>query len=153
MNVFSGDSADLRSLIRHLPRNAKLAVVGSVELDGPWPGEVVWWTIDWLRPTLVVSGGAPGVDSLAARVARNFDVPVDERKPDVPVWFPMNGKRGFSHRNLEIAERCSALVRIVWVGSKTYGSGWTRDRARELGKPVAEIVLAKEKRSGTGAGT
>lgn len=153
MNVFSGDSTDLRPLIGHLPERAALAVVGSTELDGEWPRAVVWHVIDLLRPTVVVSGGAPGVDSLAAAAARYFRIPLDERLPDVPVWFPRNGKRGFSHRNLEIAERCSALVRIVWVGSKTYGSGWTRDRARDLGKPVAEIVLAKEKRSGTGAGT
>ena len=40
-----------------------------------------------------------------------------------------------------IAEDCDELVRIADSCSRTYGSGWTRDRASTLGKPTAEYVL------------
>jgi hypothetical protein len=52
-----------------------------------------------------------------------------------------DGPGGFKERNLRIAVACDELVRIVAHGTRTYGSGWTRDRAAAMGKPTKEIVL------------
>ena len=53
-----------------------------------------------------------------------------------------NWERGFKPRNIQIAEACDVLVRIAKKGSKTYGSGWTRDYAASLGKPTEEFIVA-----------
>jgi hypothetical protein len=55
---------------------------------------------------------------------------------------------GFRERDERIAEDCDELVRIADSSSRTYGSGWTRDRARAMGKPTAEYVIdSAERRS------
>ncbi len=48
---------------------------------------------------------------------------------------------GFKPRNIQIATACERLVRIVSTTTKTYGSGWTRDYADNLGKPTEEIII------------
>lgn len=125
---------DLESTTKSTTR---LAIVGSVSLAGNGEArEAIEQVLDRYRPALVVSGGAKGIDSMAAAAAKRRGIPVKEYLPAVPSW-----EGGYKPRNLLIAQNCDALVRIVAVGSTTYGSGWTRDRARELGKPTEEIVI------------
>lgn len=85
----------------------------------------------------VGSGGAEGVDTMAEEEWRAY---AHKRAvvflPKVKRWTD-----GFRPRNLQMAEWCTHCVRIADKRSKTYGSGWTRDRAREMGKPCEEIVI------------
>ena len=122
-----------------------LAVVGSTMLVGN--SEAYDRILDAFRkynPDGFTSGGAPGIDSMAEEYARKcFRLPEDRIfifKPTVHRW---DGPGGFKERNLLIAQQCDALVRIVSSKTKTYGSGWTRDRAAEMGKPTEDFVVVQ----------
>lgn len=116
----------------------RLAIVGSVSLAGNADAErIINDVLDRYAPTEVVSGGAVGIDQMAARVARSRGIQVTEYLPKHNRWAP----DGFKDRNLLIAQNCDAIIRIAARGSKTYGSGWTRDRAVEMGKQSEEYIL------------
>lgn len=113
----------------------KLAIVGSVSLSGREDVyHLIQAVLEGHRPELVVSGGAEGVDSMAVEVAEMLGLAWHEFLPERPGW------QWYKKRNLQIATECSQLLRIVASGTKTYGSGWTRDRAAEMGKPTEEIT-------------
>lgn len=119
----------------------RLAIVGSVSLAGSAKAyDIIRDVILHEQPTLVVSGGAAGIDSMAAETARTFDIPVQEYRPKKQAWLK-DSPDGFHARNKLIAENCDVLVRIVASDSKTYGSGWTRDYAKKLGKRVCEYIV------------
>jgi hypothetical protein len=88
---------------------------------------------------VVVSGGAAGVDAMAAEEAANLGIPPER----IIVHWP-NGKGWiyYKERNLRIVEELQKgdrLVRIWGSCSRTYGSGWTRDRAiLRLGRAAVE---------------
>lgn len=92
-----------------------------------------------LDPTLVISGGANGIDSIAEDIAKNlfFPIPVRVHLPTIRQWKP----NGFMERNLKIAKDCTHLLCIRTSQSTTYGSGWTADRAEEMGKTVWRITI------------
>lgn len=114
-----------------------LAIVGSVSLAGNKKAQaVIERVLDELKPEEVVSGGAVGIDTMAANEAKKRGIKVTEFLPAVRNW-----EKGFKPRNLKIAQHCTALVRIVTPTSKTYGSGWTRDRAKEIGKETWEYLV------------
>lgn len=120
----------------------KLAIVGSVALGQHAEAKkIIEEVLDKYQPTLVVSGGAVGIDSLAEEIATRRGIAVDIQRPEVQQWHDRGKLRGYMSRNREIAERCERLVRIAWKQSKSYGSGWCRDRAKELGKPTEEYVI------------
>jgi hypothetical protein len=140
----------------------KLAIVGSTLLNGPRSRAIILDAIQRHGATCIVSGGAKGIDSLAETIADELGLAKDIRAPEVQRWedkvvsapLPLKGvvRKGFKTRNLEIASRCDALVRIGLAdadqmrlkGRITYGSGFTRDRARDLGKPTEEFILTIE---------
>lgn len=118
-------------------RRVRLAVVGSTVLADS-PGSVkriVLACVDIFGADCLVSGGAPGVDTLAEEVADELGLAKDIRRPKYQSW-PY-----FKARNIEIATTCDVLVRIVSRRSRTYGSGWTRDYVAKLGKPTEEFRL------------
>lgn len=133
--------SDVRSDILHIPSCVALAVVGSVELTDDVSRRVVAFILETKAPTVVISGGAPGIDTLAEEEAVRLGIKTDIKRARIKRW---GGPGGFRERNLLVARDCAALVRIPWRFTRTYGSGWTRDRARELGKPVAEIILPQD---------
>lgn len=120
----------------------KLAVVGSVSFAHPYGMSIAADLIDdairRYQPTHIVSGGAPGIDSLAAKRGHAHGLEVVEYLPDNPRWEP----DGYKARNLLIAENCDRLLRIFCTKSKTYGSGWTADQAERIGKPVDRQPIA-----------
>lgn len=121
-----------------------LAIVGSVRLTGNKEAEeLIEQMLDKYQPDKVVSGGAKGIDSMAIEAwkKRGKDregIDYQEFKPTVHKW---GGEGGFAERNQQIADACTHLVRIVSNQTKTYGSGWTRDRAEEQGKPTENYVI------------
>jgi hypothetical protein len=128
-----------------------LAIVGATELQADQRAvNLIENAIERYGPSLVISGGAPGIDTMSIEAADRRGIPWREYLPDVKSW---EGKwfddgdqgshwlKGFKDRNLEIAEACTHLVRIAFKKSKTYGSGFTRDAAARLGKPVEEFCI------------
>ena len=89
-----------------------------------------------LEPTEVVSGGAAGVDALAAAWARAHGVPLTELRPDYAAHGPMAATHV---RNAEIVKR-AALVLVVWDG-KSKCTLSTLRAARRLGRPCELLPL------------
>jgi len=118
----------------------RLAIVGSRSLDGhPDALRVIRAVLDAYQahhPDLtVISGGAVGIDRMAAAEARQRGLQVVEHVPAGATW------RHYRERNLRIANDCDELVRIADPRSRTHGSGFTRDRARELGRQTTEYAI------------
>ncbi len=141
--AWNGTYEALCEKLRDIPLGCVLAVVGSTKLTGNRPRHLIRQIIACTAPRKVVSGGADGIDMLSVEVAKAYGIDWQEFRPEVQRWTHPTLK-GFAERNTEVATVCTALVRIAWTGSKTYGSGWTRDRAREMGKPTAEFWLHAE---------
>jgi hypothetical protein len=121
-----------------LAKVGTLAIVGSCSLAGNAEAtRIIARLFDEYQPTRFVSGGAVGIDTMAREEAKRRGIRCRTFRPDVQRWDPP-GAYGFKARNIDIAEACDRLVRIVAIGSKTYGSGWTRDYAKRLGKPTEE---------------
>lgn len=89
------------------------------------------------RVDVVISGGAPGVDTMAKTVGERMGLEVIEHLPKNQRWEP----EGFKERNILIAEDCTDLLAIRNARSETYGSGWTADEAERLGRKVQRIEL------------
>ena len=118
----------------------KLAIVGSRSLDGhPEALRAIHAALDAYQAShaalVVISGGAAGIDRMTAAEARRRGLQVVEHLPDGVSW------RHYRKRNQRIAQDCDELVRIADPRSRSYGSGWTRDRARELGRPTTEYAI------------
>ena len=89
-----------------------------------------------LEPAEVVSGGAAGVDALAANWARAHEVPLTELRPN----YAAHGPTAATHvRNAEIVKR-AALVLVVWDG-RSKGTLSTLKAARRVGRPVELLPL------------
>ena len=117
-----------------------LAIVGSVSLEGnAEAAAIIERVLDEFNPAVVISGGAIGIDQMAVAAAKRRGIATREFLPKTRRWAD-----GFKPRNLLIAQQCTALVRIVDSRSKTYGSGWTRDRAAEMGKYTENHVIVTD---------
>lgn len=118
-----------------------LAVVGSQEFRNPLAiplaTELIARAFAHVHPKLVISGGARGVDELAARVAIAQGFRFQALTPRQRRWKP----DGFAERNLAIAHCCTVLMAIRCAVARTYGSGWTADRAQELGRTVVRVIV------------
>ncbi len=116
--------------------SVRLAVVGSTKftINGAlyYARSIIQHYFHELNPGMVISGGAKGIDTLAASIAQMCEIETLEYLPKNPRWEPF----GYKDRNELIAQNCTHLLRIVTHDSSTYGSGWTADRARKLGKVV-----------------
>jgi len=121
-------------------RPLRLAIVGSRSLDGhPGAQRVICAVLDAYQARhtalVIVSGGAVGIDRMAADEARRRGLKVVEHRPKGRSW------RHYRERNLRIVEDCDELVRVADPRSRSYGSGWARDRAREFGRPAFEYTV------------
>jgi hypothetical protein len=123
----------------------RLAIVGSRQLWGSRPAaEAICHIIEEWRPTVVVSGGAIGIDKMGVHLAKFiYKLAIKEYLPQVQQFEDHGLLKGFRSRDLLIAENCDALLRVVWAGTKSYGSGWTRDRAKERGVPTLEVRVER----------
>lgn len=80
--------------------------------------------------TVVVSGGAHGVDRTAAQEAARCNLSCVEHRPD----YETHGKRAPLVRNRLIAQDCDRMV-AFWDG-KSSGTAHAIDCANKLDKPV-----------------
>ncbi len=115
----------------------KLAIVGSTRLkDNSEALAIIKMVITLNKTTEVVSGGAVGIDTMAAQVAKDRGIPTKIFLPKIKNWAA-----GYKPRNIQIAKYCDKLIRIAIANAKSYGSGWTRDYAAKLNKPTEEYVI------------
>ena len=63
------------------------------------------------KTSMIISGGAKGVDSIAIEVARSMGFPTITYHPEIQEWEPKNGK-GYKERNMQIAIDCDQLFCI-----------------------------------------
>jgi len=105
----------------------KIAIVGSRE----WAdvGAIEDFIID-LPVCEVVSGGARGVDSIAAELAKKYEHEVKV----FPADWDRHGKRAGFLRNVEIVDYCDELV-AFWDGASK-GTAHSISLARKANKPV-----------------
>lgn len=122
---------------------SKLAIVGNTSVGDELSARLlIRMSIHWFEPEVVISGGAPGIDTIAAEEAEMDKIPVLELRPTVQRWTLPGG---FRDRNIRIAEECTHLVRIANRFTRTYGSGWTADYAEKLGRKVFRYYLEAPK--------
>lgn len=119
-----------------------LAVVGSTNINQKqWQiaEVIIKGFYKEFDPDLVISGGAVGIDSIAQGIAEGQFFPIKTRihLPKNKRWEPF----GYKERNLLIAGDCTHLLCIRTNQSTTYGSGWTADRAEEMGKTVWRVTI------------
>lgn len=104
----------------------KLAVVGSRAINDV--------DLDWILKTFevdeIVSGGARGVDSLAASWAARHGVPTKVFLPD----YSRFGRRAPLVRNEDIVAYADEVL-AIWDG-ESRGTAYTVAAARRAGKPV-----------------
>jgi len=126
-----------------------LAIVGSREVPLTPAMRLVAKVLAEHKPIMVISGGAKvttgnrlrqlgSIDQIAAELARTDNITVVEFLPTNYHW---SGAGGFAERNMKIAQSCVCLVRIASETTTTYGSGWTADRAEDLGKEVTRYTI------------
>ena len=118
-----------------------LAIVGSRKLEGhPDLETTIALILDAYDPSKVVSGGAPGVDTAAVRVAKSWGIPTDEKKPQPTKAGKAEYRRSCFARNTLIAQAADVVVGIMLPG----GTGGTMDtirKAERLGKQVQSVFL------------
>jgi hypothetical protein len=114
----------------------KLAVVGSRDYDPSryWivRNEIqsIAYRVGWDNIELV-SGGARGVDSMAAQAARHFDIPITV----FPADWKRHGRRAGMIRNAQIVEIADELL-AFFGAERTPGTSDTVRRAAQKGIPV-----------------
>lgn len=123
-----------------------LAIVGSRSLAGNTTAvALISKILDYFKPDEIVTGGAEGIDIMAAAAAKARGIKVTEFFPKQKRWAPF----GYAARNTQIVSRCHELVYIGDKKSKTYGSGWTRDLADKRKKPTWSFTIDGTKITGT----
>lgn len=114
----------------------RVAVVGSRAWPDLW---IVTAFVSTLEPgTVVVSGGADGVDSAAERAAKEFGLETEILRP---VWYrngALDRGAGF-RRNKTIVDRSTEVHAFVYNQSR--GTLNTVQWAKVLGKPVKVYTL------------
>lgn len=86
----------------------------------------------------IVSGGAPGADTLAVRYATEVDMPFKV----FPADWKKYGRSAGPRRNRQMAEYADAAI-VFWDG-KSRGTQNMIQQMRELGKPVEVVIYPKE---------
>jgi hypothetical protein len=106
----------------------RIAVVGSREYGCMEAVEQFVWECE--RTTVIVSGGATGVNRAAVRHARLLSMPYEEYMPD----WNRHGKRSGALRNMEIVNKSDEIV-AFW-DERSRGTKIAMDMARAAGKPL-----------------
>jgi len=93
-------------------------------------------TDDQKEEYVIGSGESPagGVDIWVHEEAESMGIPFWPFPPKARNW------PAYKERDQAMADWCTKLIRIRSMASTTYGSGWTRDRAKIQGKPTEEYI-------------
>ena len=107
----------------------KIAIVGSREL---FDIDLVKYIPEGVSE--IISGGARGVDTLAAEYARDNDIPLTEILPE----YSKYGKRAPLLRN-ELIVNHADLVLVFW-DSRSTGTKYVIDYCKRTGKECRVII-------------
>lgn len=117
----------------------RLAIVGSHKFTDdlfiPRARRLIIRHLDRYDIEAVISGGAPGIDTLAEDLAGERGIQPIIHLPGGRSWY------WYKKRNILIAEDCTHLLCIRSRTSKTHGSAWTADYAASLGRKVRRKTL------------
>ncbi len=105
----------------------KIAVVGSRDFDDY---EFLKKILDYHPCTKIISGGAPGADTLAKQYSAEKGIPMKE----FPANWDVYGKSAGYIRNKQIVEVSDEVV-AFW-NKKSRGTKHTIDLANDANKPV-----------------
>lgn len=109
----------------------RIVVVGSREY--PNMAEVVQFIFEQDRDTVIISGGAAGVDTVAIHEARRHRMPYEV----YPANWSRHGRSAGAVRNREMVDKADEVV-AFWDG-KSRGTKITIDYAKAQGKPLRVI--------------
>lgn len=112
----------------------KVAVIGSRQADGSIDRAILRYLPS--ATTEMVSGGAEGVDTAAARVAQSLNIPLRVFLPDYAAY----GKRAPLMRNLQIIDYADEVL-AFWDGASR-GTSHVIAECIKRGKPVRLIPLS-----------
>ncbi len=112
----------------------KLAIIGSRSITSVDLAPLITE-----RPSLIISGGARGVDACAEEYARRHGIPSLIIRPD----YRQHGRIAPILRDKAIAEACDAML-AVWDGLSR-GTQFTIGHARRLGRPVRVILVGADR--------
>ncbi len=112
----------------------KIAIVGSRELGNISFAEELERHITLHSCDAIISGGAKGIDSLAAQYARQHELELIEFRPD----YAKNGRGATFIRNREIVDN-SDMVVAFWNGTSK-GTKYTIDYANKKG--VKTLIIS-----------
>lgn len=96
------------------------------------------WIETYWKPTLIISGGAVGADSLGIDWAKDNGIPYDKMRPEYKKYPP---KVAPIMRNKRMAAVGDGLL-LFWNGVSR-GSANMLDEMKKLGKPVLVIIKLK----------
>lgn len=118
-------------------RGPRLAVVGSRTFSDR---AMMREAIESAAPSVVVSGGADGADTLAREIGIELGLPVEEFLPD---WEAHGPEAGF-RRNQQIVDHSEAMIAFFAPGPETPGTVDLIERADRKGIPVSVHRQAPE---------
>ncbi len=88
--------------------------------------------------TMIISGGAKGVDALAEKYADENRISKMILQPD----YKKYGRAAPLKRNEEMVRICDTVL-VIWDGISR-GSAYTIKYARKIGKPIKIITVEKQ---------
>jgi len=116
-----------------------LGIVGSRSISFADAKPHILAAITKHKPSVVVSGGAKGVDTWASQIATDLGIQVIEY---IPNW--RLGKHAGFLRNTTIAENSDHILCIFPGGVPSGGTADTLKKAKKLGKGVTVVCLGSK---------
>lgn len=110
----------------------KVAIIGSRDLDVDIEKYIPENT------TMIISGGAKGIDSLAESYANKHNIPTIIFEPD----YSKYGRKAPLVRNQLIAKEADIVV-AIWDG-KSKGTAYTINYAQKIGKCTYTYAIIKD---------
>lgn len=126
----------------------KLAIVGSSKINYDWAFDSMKVIITQIKPDIIISGDAKGIDSLAETIGRDMNIELEIHPPKTNNW------KGYKERNIIIAKNCDELYNFVIKDKDSYcyhhkckghiksGGCWTQNYAKQLGKKTELILIS-----------
>lgn len=108
----------------------KLAIIGSRSIS-----DIDMKQYIKTKPTCIISGGAKGIDTIAAKYAIDNGIQLHEIRPN----YAQYGRGATFIRNRQIVDSCDVLL-AFWDG-KSKGTQYTINYARKNNKTINVITI------------
>ena len=100
-----------------------------------------------MKPSLLLTGGATGADTMAENIAKKHGIPckvflpkfkTDPKTPYHPRWY--------LERNKEIVDACDVLL-AFFAGEKSKGTEYTVEYAKKISKPIKGFPKTEQRQT------